>query len=307
MTQKTDSIDNQRLLGLEPYLINFIKLYNNKKFPKVTMLSGLKGIGKYTLITHLMSYILDKSNYNLNNFERSNTSDFNLNFKNKMFDNIIFINKEKEPSIKIETIRELKNKLTTTILNNKPRFIIIDEVENLNINSSNALLKIIEEPSENNFFILINNQTKVILDTVMSRAINFRINLKEVKRIEIIEKLIQHHKITNQIDFKNSYISPGNFFYISIICEENKINLDDEVIKTNVEKILSLYSKQKDYYLIILLKFLFTKFFNNKIKKNFYVRDVLFAENLKIFREIHEYLSLNLNTKMVINSIISKL
>ena len=224
-----------------------------------------------------------------------------------MFDNIISISKEKEVSIKIETIRELKNKLTKTILNNKPRFILIDEAENLNINSSNALLKIIEEPSENNFFILINNQTKVILDTVLSRSINFRIDLKEGKRIEIIEKLIKHHKINDQIDYINNYISPGNFLYLSIICEENKIKLDDELIKNNVEKILSLYSKQKDYYLIILLKFLFIKYFNNKTKKDFNLRDVLFAINLKVFKEINEYLSFNLNTKMVINSILSKL
>ena len=70
---RLDSTDNQRLLGLESYLINFIKLYNNKKLPKVMMLSGLKGIGKYTLTTHLMNYIFDKSNYDINKLEISNT------------------------------------------------------------------------------------------------------------------------------------------------------------------------------------------------------------------------------------------
>ena len=35
---------------------------------------------------------------------------------------------------------------------NKPRFIIFDDVELFNNNSLNALLKIIEEPSKNNFF-----------------------------------------------------------------------------------------------------------------------------------------------------------
>ena len=36
--------------------------------------------------------------------------------------------------------------------NNKERFIIIEDAENLNINSSNALLKSIEEPNNNLFF-----------------------------------------------------------------------------------------------------------------------------------------------------------
>ena len=44
--------------------------------------------------------------------------------------------------------------------NNMPRFILIDNIENLNKNSVNALLKIIEEPNNNVFFILINNNEK---------------------------------------------------------------------------------------------------------------------------------------------------
>ena len=41
---------------------------------------------------------------------------------------------------------------------NLPRFIVIDEVEFLNENSANALLKTLEEPGTNNFFFFFNNQ-----------------------------------------------------------------------------------------------------------------------------------------------------
>ena len=37
--------------------------------------------------------------------------------------------------------------------NNKARFILIDNIENLNKNSVNALLKITEEPNKNLYFI----------------------------------------------------------------------------------------------------------------------------------------------------------
>ena len=40
------------------------------------------------------------------------------------------------------------------------KIILIDNVENLNLNSVNALLKIIEEPNENIIFILIHDLTK---------------------------------------------------------------------------------------------------------------------------------------------------
>ena len=45
------------------------------------------------------------------------------------------------------------NYTNKSTFNNMARFILIDNVENLNKNSVNALLKIIEEPNENIFFI----------------------------------------------------------------------------------------------------------------------------------------------------------
>ena len=49
--------------------LNFlIQLYNSKRLPKVLMLTGKKGIGKSTLVNHLLNYIYDKENYNLNEF-----------------------------------------------------------------------------------------------------------------------------------------------------------------------------------------------------------------------------------------------
>ena len=46
------------------------------------------------------------------------------------------------------------------------RFIIFDDVEYLNNNCVNALLKTIEEPIEINHFVLINNQNNNILETL---------------------------------------------------------------------------------------------------------------------------------------------
>ena len=44
-----------------------IRAYKSKKFPKVLMLSGQKGIGKFTLINHFLSYVYDQNNYDLKN------------------------------------------------------------------------------------------------------------------------------------------------------------------------------------------------------------------------------------------------
>ena len=64
---------------------------------------------------------------------------------NTFFPNIIYLSGNNFKNIKIEDIRDLKSLLKTTILN-KERFIVLDDIELFNINSLNALLKIIEEP-----------------------------------------------------------------------------------------------------------------------------------------------------------------
>ena len=94
--------------------------------------------------------------------------------------------------------------------NNMARFILIDNVENLNKNSVNALLKIIEEPNENAYFILINNSEKNILPTLKSRCLTFKINFTFNESLSIsnlilgtnIQDLINH-------DLINYYSTPG--------------------------------------------------------------------------------------------------
>ena len=71
---------------------------------------------------------------------------------------LIDINADKK-FIDINQIRDLISKLNKSAFNYKPRFILVDNIEFLNLNSVNALLKILEEPSTNTYFILINKWT----------------------------------------------------------------------------------------------------------------------------------------------------
>ena len=53
-----------------------------------------------------------------------------------------------EKNIDISQIRNLILNLSKSLFNNKPRFVLIDNIELLNNNSTNSLLKILEEPGE---------------------------------------------------------------------------------------------------------------------------------------------------------------
>ena len=67
-----------------------IKLYNSKKFPNSLMLSGKKGIGKFTLVKHFLNYIFDKE-YNLETKEINERSEFYKQYLNNVFPNIIYL------------------------------------------------------------------------------------------------------------------------------------------------------------------------------------------------------------------------
>ena len=159
-----EPINQKNLYGLCSYLDEFICLYNKKKLPNKILISGQKGIGKSTLAYHLINYILSQSEdlaYDLENYTiNKDNKDFRLiqNSSNPNF-NLIDILPEKK-TIDIEQIRDLIKNINKSSFNQKPRFILIDNIENLNINSVNALLKSLEEPNNNIFFILISNQKK---------------------------------------------------------------------------------------------------------------------------------------------------
>ena len=189
------------LFGLESKLDFLIELYKSKKLPKVLMVSGKKGVGKFTLINHFLTYVYDKDNYDLINKSINNETQFYKQNLNNIFSNIIYLSGNNFKNVKIEDIRELKSTILKTTISNKERFIILDDIELFNTNSLNALLKIVEEPSLNNYFILINSKTKPLIETIYSRSLEIKVLLKNETRINIIESLIKKNNLEVIIDF----------------------------------------------------------------------------------------------------------
>ena len=173
-----------KLLGHEKNFDFFKNLLSIKKFPNVIMLAGEKGIGKSTFVNHLMYYYFDKENYDLFKKTLLIKSPFYQQFIDNIFSNIIYLNGTDFKNAKVEEIRKLKNKLLKTPILKDKRFIILDDVESFNNNSLNALLKVMEEPS-NNYFLLINNKTAPILDTIKSRCMIINFSLNTESRIKI--------------------------------------------------------------------------------------------------------------------------
>ena len=203
----------QSLFGHEKIFDILKNLYLKNKLPNKIIFSGEKGIGKCTLAYHLINYILSKNedcSYDLKNYKiNSENKSFKLvlNKSNPNF-NLVDVEDGKK-NIDINQIRSLISNLNKSSFNSIPRFVLIDNVNLLNLNSVSALLKVIEEPNDNIHFILINSNTRV-LPTLKSRCINFKISLSKNEVIEIINKIIDKdiYDLINE-ELLNYYTTPG--------------------------------------------------------------------------------------------------
>ncbi len=260
--QETNS---STLIGLLKEFDFLINAYSKDKLPKVIMLSGKKGIGKSTMIKHFLGNVFDKINYDIKNKVLNLNTPFFTQFINKINENIVYLEGSSFSKVNIEDIRYLKSKIQKTNISSYKRFIILDDVEVFNTNCLNALLKTIEEPSTNNHFILINNETSPLIKTIVSRTLHLKIKLTEEERIRAIEYLLKKKNSDIFIDYKNTDLTPGNFVSFNKICFENNINFDDNFIK-NIEILIKLYKKHKNKDFTNLILFLVDWYFLNQKK-----------------------------------------
>ena len=301
-----DSKQSSNLFGLFENFKLLKNLFIERKLPKVLMLSGKKGSGKATLINHLMHYIFDKENYNEKINQFNVASIFNSQFLNNFHTNIIYLSGSDFKNIKIEDIRILKTKILQTSISDKPRFIILDDVELFNNNSLNALLKIIEEPSKNNNFVLINNKSKPLIETIKSRSLDIKIILNEKERLAITQSLIKKFEINSINNPKNSQLSPGNFIKFNYIFDENNISFDGEFLK-NLGLLLNLYKKNKEIMFIDMILFLTDNYFNNLRKNNTLSNDKIVEYKSFVFKNINKFFLYNLNQNALLNTINNKI
>ena len=259
-------INQINLFGLDKYFNELINLFKKDKLPTKILFSGQKGIGKSTLSYHFINYVLSKDekyNYDYDNFSicpENRSFKTVLNKSNPNF-TLIDINTEKK-SIDINQIRNLIINLNKSSFNEKKRFVLIDNIEFLNTNSINALLKVLEEPSKNVHFILINNNKKV-LPTLLSRCLNFKISLSNNESFEVANKLLDG-KLNEFIgkDLVNYYMTPGNIYNLIIFGKDNGFNLVDMRLKTFIENIIDNKLYKKDEIIRFIIFELIESYFN---------------------------------------------
>ena len=298
--------NSTQLFGLNREFEFLFTLYKNKRLPKILMLSGTKGSGKSTLLNHFLFSIFDQKNYDTKKNYINEKTLFFKQFHSNIFSNVINLNGSDFKSIKIEDIRQLKIKISQSSIINKDRFIILDDVELFNVNCLNALLKTIEEPRNNTFFFLINNNYKPLLDTIRSRTFNFEIRLKENVRIHIIKSLVNFYNIEKFLNPEQSKLSPGNFLKFDYICKEENISITNNLIE-NLSLLFNLYKKHKDILYINIAFFVTESYFKYLLKDSTFDNKKIFEIKDFIFNNLNNFIIYNVNQNAVLNEISNKL
>ena len=267
------------------------KLSKNDTLPNKILLSGEKGIGKSTLAYHLINLVLSENEEHPYDFENNKINPDNKSYKlilNKSNPNFYLIDVlEEKKNIDINQIRELIINLNKSSFNNKKRFVLIDNIELLNLNSINALLKILEEPNENINFILINNNKRV-LPTLKSRCLNFKVFLTKDQSIRIVNQLLNDdiNNIINNNLF-DYYATPGKLFKLIKLSEEYDLDLVNFDLNTTLTTIINNKIYKKDKSIIEIIYSFIELYFRNNIS----------IENISLLKSYHYFLEKINNTR----------
>ena len=256
------------LYGYDNYFHSFKNLHEKNKLPSVILLSGPKGLGKSTFAYHFINFILshgEENEYSLKNFKiNTDNPTFRL-IQNGTHPNF-FLLKNIFPgeNIKIDQTRNLLKYLNKTTYSKGIKVVLLDNAEYLNLNASNALLKSLEEPSENTTFFIIHNDSSKILDTIKSRCTEFNFFFSTFDKKNIFNKIAENY----QLDFNDVNLdrflyfdTPGNFLKYLIILKDSNLDISKDHLSC-ILFFMELYRSEKNPELLNFITLFIENFYN---------------------------------------------
>ncbi len=134
------------------------------------LFSGPAGVGKATCTYQLIRYLFEDSVRDFNTAIKAPTHQNHLLKSLGHPDLLVVQAPEDTQSISIESVREIREFIHKTSAMAPYRAVIIDGVELMTLQASNALLKSLEEPPKNVLFFLIAHNKGGVLSTIRSRC-----------------------------------------------------------------------------------------------------------------------------------------
>ena len=283
---------HNKLYFYEKHFESLNNLLTSKNLPQSIIFTGQDGLGKKTFLLHFFAFQL------LNNSEKKKYIKDYIIKEQQIFDKLsnneyvnfkIVEKKEKNSSIQIDQIRELIDFCSYRASLSSPRFILISNIEDLNSNATNSLLKLLEEPPTNTYFFLIKNSHSKIYETILSRCHKINIKINQQISDELLTKLLNDFNLPSSIILSHfdSYDTPGMVINkIIYIVKNNLIDMSSlEIVKFCYED----YKKNKDLNALNCGNQIIKKLFLDKFNIDYLKYNKMYLLFQKRFKELNNF------------------
>ncbi|AJC49410.1 DNA polymerase III subunit delta' [Allofrancisella guangzhouensis] len=106
----------------------------------------------------------------------------------------ITVARTESDEIKVAEVKKIIKNCELTAYNNLAKIIIIEELSFLNISAANALLKTLEEPTEDTFFLMFTRDYNNVLATIKSRSLVYDIKLNQEDKLNYLKYVFEMSK-----------------------------------------------------------------------------------------------------------------
>mgnify|MGYP001314221216 FL=1 len=252
------------IIGHSSQKLSFLSSFASNRLPQCWLLAGDMGIGKASFAWLIAKFLLttkyqpadlkiDLNEPNINSIlEPQSGSTLNRIISGS--EQRVYIvrrgyNEKRKAffkNISIEDVRKLQSYCSLSIADGGKRIIIIDTADDLNKSSSNALLKLLEEPPKNTIFLLISHQPNLLVPTLKSRCQKLSFSNLDQTDLGAVLKAIGC-KIERSDEVSLSILSKGSAGAACRLINSNCINLYSDILNIssslpnlNTNKILQL-------------------------------------------------------------------
>ncbi len=219
-------------LGNETAISFLQSALTNNKVSSCYIFNGIKDLGKFQIAKSFACNLI-------NSFDKN--KDFNVEKVENSGDLQIIKVEEGKKDISIEQVRNLIKNLNLSSFLNSYKVGIIKEAHKLNLKSSNALLKTLEEPQSKVVIVLLTEKIDALPQTIVSRS--QVINFYPVKKDLVYDYLLKNYqadryeakrlsglsmgrpalavKFLEDKDFYQDYVDKAEFFIEALEHDEN--------------------------------------------------------------------------------------
>jgi DNA polymerase-3 subunit delta' len=172
------------IVGHQAEIESLFSMREHGRFPHSFIFAGPSGIGKRLVALAMAQALVCEKNQ-----RACGVCGPCLRIEKQQSESLFILKPEEEdakPAIKVEAVRGLLESLSLANLG-AARVVLIDPAQLMNAMAANALLKTLEEPAENLYFILIANDAQQFLPTIRSRSQVKRFSALSFEELKLVK------------------------------------------------------------------------------------------------------------------------